>query len=402
MNDMKIFKIEEETPSLINENDFDEALAVSLHQRYGDRISVDFPNPLNDHRYILRSKGWVGQVPISEDIMIHILPKVPIANLFRMLEYAYKLKPFDFLEGVTHIEALSELFEHLASILAKNVLDRVRKGLYRSYVEREDALPYLRGRVLFMPSLRSSARGALQLQCEYEEHTADLIENRILARTLFLLPKLGLKRGDVQRRVRQAFRAICGIVGVTPIEPHEYRALLYHRLNEDYRPMHALCRFFLEHCGPGIQAGEHDFIPFLVNMPALFESFVAGWLRANLEDIRVIEQYHASLDPTGSFSFRIDLVLEDPASGKILAVMDTKYKREDAPGEADLQQVVAYAARMNTKNAFLIYPSAATRPVDLQAGRISVRSLIFDIGVDPDEAGRVLLERLKEVLACDS
>ena len=67
-------------------------------------------------------------------------------------------------------------------------------------------------------------------------------------------------------------------------------------------------------------------------------------------------QYHASLDESGTFSFRIDLVLRDVSSDRVLAVLDTKYKRNHDPEESDIQQIVAYSVRMNTKNAFLIYP----------------------------------------------
>ena len=53
------------------------------------------------------------------------------------------------------------------------------------------------------------------------------------------------------------------------------RDRLYHRLNQDYQPMHGLCRFFLEHSGPTHQDGDSAMIPFVVHMPALFEKFVA-------------------------------------------------------------------------------------------------------------------------------
>jgi hypothetical protein len=78
--------------------------------------------------------------------------------------------------------------------------------------------------------------------------------------------------------------------------------------------------------------------------------------------------------------------------------MDTKYKRHNQPEEADIQQIVAYAVRMNTKNAFLIYPSKITKPVTLHVGDVTVRSLTFDISNEPDEGGRLFLEKLTEIL----
>jgi len=396
---MDVLSLEEEQPLEIPEKDFDEATALRLHQVYGERIKIEFPSPLNNHCYVLQSKGCIGQIPVSDDKLLQILPKVPIVNLFRMLEYAYNLKSFRFLDGVTGVNSLNDLFENLVSILAKRVLDRARKGLYRGYIREEQSLPYLRGRLLLLPSFRASMHGSTKLECEYEEHTADLIDNRILAWTLFLLPRFGLKREDVRRQVGQAYRALSGMVKVTRMDACDCINLLYHRLNEDYRPMHGLCRFFLEHCGPGIEAGEHEFIPFILNMPTLFESFVAEWLRANIPRyMHLTPQYHASLDETGTFSFRIDLVLSDVSSDSVLAVLDTKYKRHHEPEESDIQQIVAYAVRMNTKNTFLIYPSAVTKSVVLHVGDVSVHSLTFDIGIDPDEGGRLFLEELSRAI----
>jgi len=73
-------------------------------------------------------------------------------------------------------------------------------------------------------------------------------------------------------------------------------------------------------------------------------------------------------------------------------------KRKEAPEEADIQQIVAYAVRMNTQTAILVYPSMATQSVDLKVGEVNVRSLIFNIGVDLDEAGRTFLEKLMKLV----
>jgi 5-methylcytosine-specific restriction endonuclease McrBC regulatory subunit McrC len=134
-------------------------------------------------------------------------------------------------------------------------------------------------------------------------------------------------------------------------------------------------------------------------MPILFESFVAKWLQANLPAAILLEkQYKADLDELGMFVFRIDLVLIDVASDRVLAVLDTKYKRKERPEEADIQQIVAYAVRMNTQKAILIYPSTDTQAVYLTVGEVNLCSIIFDIGIDPDEAGRSFLEKMMTVV----
>lgn len=395
---MPIYSLTEENRSEFPKNEFNEQLAVKIFTDYSDYIDIKFPNAVYKC-YSLKPTGYIGYLPISEDTSIQIQSKVPINNVFKMLEYAYGLKSFKFLDGIVQVKEFSELYESLAMVLANRVLDRNRKGLYREYIKKDGQLPYIRGRILVAPSLRHSLRGSVNLDCEYSENTADIMDNRILAWTLYRIPRLDIKRDEVRRLVSRAYRSILGEVAVDSINPKDCINRLYNRLNEDYRPMHALCRFFLEQCGPVTDNGKHEFIPFVLYMPVLFESFVAEWLRANLPPgITLKPQHWVDLDKENKLSFRIDLVLIDTSSGDVLAVMDTKYKRSTNPTQADINQIHTYAAMMNTKNAFLIYPSNETKCLSFKIKDITIRSIIFDISKNPDVAGRLFLEELKNMI----
>jgi 5-methylcytosine-specific restriction enzyme subunit McrC len=392
---MQVFSFEEEENLPIPKADFSETDAITLNRVHGKKIKIEWPNPLNNYCYILRSRGYVGQIPLSDDVSLSIFPKVPLSNLFRMLEYAYNLESFQFLEGKSKAESLEDIFENLALVLAKRILDRVRKGLYHDYLDKVHSMQYLRGRIHIVPSLLALMRGSLNVVCNYEDYTADLKDNQIITWTLYVLPKFHFQREEVRRSVRQAYHVLSRVAKLRLIHPNECKNRFYHRLNEDYRPMHGLCRFFLEHSGPALETGKHEFIPFVLNMPDLFQSFIAEWLHAHLsEEYHVSKQYHAKLDTAGNFYFLIDLVLTDSTTKRTLAVLDTKYKRAAAPVESDIQQVVAYAVRMDTENAFLIYPSTHTQSDRMDVGKIRVQSLSFDISEDPDEAGHTFIENL--------
>jgi len=174
----------------------------------------------------------------------------------------------------------------------------------------------------------------------------------------------------------------------------------YHRLNQDYEVLHAICRLFLEHSGPGSGSGDHSMILFTVHMPQLFERFVALWLQSHLGDPHKVQiQHFAPLESTEKMSYRIDVVIQDPRSGEPLAVMDTKYKVGEAPVEADVNQVVAYAVEMGVNRAFLVYPSAAGASLKAKVGYITVEGLSFDIGADYEQEGRRFREELLLKLA---
>ena len=381
----------EETDLAVPKNQLGEELAAAF---YGDpRFQLDSP-PGKDNPYRLRSKGWVGQIPIG-NMLVVVQPKVPIASIFGMLEVAYQLKSFKIFDGETAVQSLEEIYERIASILAKRVSDRFRKGLYRSYVERDDDLEFVRGRIDIRGNMRNAVVGAPRLRCHFEELTADLEENSILLWALYSASRLGLQRDEVKRQVRRAFRSLIGNVSLEPKSARDCVGRFYHRLNDDYQPMHGLARFLIEHAGPTTHAGKHEFLPFAVKMPTLFEAFVAEWLKQNLPDeLKVDPKYHARLDANADLSFEIDLVLHDRESGAAIAVLDTKYKLAGLPSAADLQQVVSYAVELGVTRAWLVYPFGISRPIRVRVGNVDVETVGIDLDRPIEESGRDFIETI--------
>lgn len=389
---MIILELDEENPCKLSEDKLDVETAKTLQREHKKKISLE--HNLWDNSYTLRSNGYIGYIPVNDSYTIRIQPKVAVNNVFRMLEYAYKLKSFELLEGLTNVDSCEDFFERFVNILARRILDRNRKGLYCDYLEKSDSLSHLRGRTRILQTTVSMLRGSLAPTCEFEEHTPDLAENQILLWTLYQLRQFQIKREDVKSVVRKAYRELVSKVSLNHIEPSDCIDRFYNRLNEDYRPLHGLCRFFLEHVGPGIERGNYDFLPFVIHMPSLFESFVAEWLRENMpSEYKVKKQHTATLDAEGKFQFRIDLVITDAMTGKTMCVLDTKYKASQKPEENDICQVHTYAAKMDTRNAYLIYPSVTT-PLESSIDDIMVRSIVFDLSQDPDRAGFMFLREL--------
>ena len=234
---------------------------------------------------------------------------------------------------------------------------------------------------------------AVELLCHYEEHTSDIEDNQILGWTLHKIARSGMCSERVLPTVRCAFRTLQGLSTLKPFQPEICIKRLYNRLNIDYQPIHALCRFFLENSGPTHKTGDRTFIPFVVNMARLFELFVAEWLKMHLPGIYKIKcQEHISFD--SAFSFDIDLVIYDTETGDPVCVIDTKYKDPETIATNDIAQVVAYAETKNCRNAILIYPEKVLKPIDTFIGRNRVRTLWFEIDKDISESGENLLRML--------
>jgi 5-methylcytosine-specific restriction enzyme subunit McrC len=296
---------------------------------------------------------------------------------------------------------LDDIYERIVSILARRVIDRARKGLYRGYIGESDDLPYMRGTIDMLGAVLNTVRGIAKIPCSYEEHTADLKENQILCWTLNQVRRQALVRDKVKSELDQARRVLAGTISFQRFLPKDCVQKFYHRLNYDYQPMHGLCRFILEQTGPGIHAGDRSFFPFEVNMPLLFQSFAAEWLRANAPSgITIHCKHRAQLDANYEMQIEIDILLIEESSHKAIAVLDTKYKTSELPPKDDIHQIAFYAGELHVDHGMFVYPSSVAKQFHMEhANKVTIESLVFDIGRAPEVAGAAFLESLKRTLA---
>ncbi|MBD1858005.1 restriction endonuclease [Leptolyngbya sp. FACHB-1624] len=380
-------------------------LGTLLWQAYGENgtvrrggIKVEFPSPITGGQWRFTSQGWVGYIPLSDEIGFRLQPKVPHTNIFGMLEYAYNLKSFQFLDGFSHSGTLEEFYSFLANVLAQRILDRARKGLYRTYVSKSDRMNFVRGRIDSRYLVQKPWE--VKIKCHSTEHTPDIEENQILLWTLRRIITCGVCNAHALTNVRRAYRALQGSISLEYVTSQDCIKRIYNRLDSDYKPLHALCRFFLEQSGPSRTKGDHQTFPFLLNMARLYELFVAEWLKAHRishlqpYNLDVRSQHQIDINQDGSLSFSVDLVLFDLTTGQIHYVLDTKHKIPVAPTTKDIAQIVAYATAERCSEAVLIYPESLQKPLDVNLQNIRVRSLSFALEKDLLNAGNVFLENL--------
>ena len=386
----RIIELPEYQLATFEQDSIPESVGQKIYHNYAKEIEIEFPNPKTKYQWHLKSKGRVGNIPITPEFHIAIRPKVPINNLFGMLDYAYNLK-IKFPQGSIQCQSLQESYERLANILAQKILERCRKGLYRDYLSKTERLAYIRGRVDVRSALQKP--WDVKLKCHYNEQTGDIEDNQILAWTLFIIGRSGLCRESVSSTVRKAFHALQGFVTLKHFKSEACIDRNYHRLNQDYQLLHALCRFFLDNTGPSHESGDREMLPFLIDMANLYEQFVAEWLKANTPKGFFVKQQHRVTHDKNYFD-RIDLLLGDSETNEILYVLDTKYKAPDKVDNTDRNQVVTYATLLNCKNAILIYPQTLKASKDQQIGDIRVRSLTFSLDSDLNQAGKTFLTSL--------
>jgi 5-methylcytosine-specific restriction enzyme subunit McrC len=116
-------------------------------------------------------------------------------------------------------------------------------------------------------------------------------------------------------------------------------------------------------------------------------------LRAHLPERFSLQiQSHFTIADNNDLRFIIDLVLTDVQSGETICVLDTKYKRPQAPAQSDIEQAIAYAVAKGSREAILVYPVEIDRPLDADIGGIHVRSMTFSLEDDLEAAGNQFLD----------
>jgi 5-methylcytosine-specific restriction enzyme subunit McrC len=375
--------------------------------------------------YRVNPRYEVGYFRLKSGRCIQIASKVPISNVFSLLGASYifyaNASPFQD-ETVPYAQSrdnpLQALVEHFATLV--DVV--LREGLLKRYIEQEENLHTLRGRLLFEQQLRNNLVSKNRIFCRFTTFDVDNPENRTILWTLLLLRRAGIWPDHLKQKL-MAQTLHFGGVSVVPIRQRQWPPFTYDRLNERYREVHSWCRFFIEQMTISSVTGKIEFHGFRLNMFELFERFVFSMFkRATRKRVEIrIEKMRLPFDTGGRVGIHPDLLIRGRS---FVAVGDAKYKvtENDEGKHPDLYQIVAYSTALgltdsvNRPQAFLIYPrSECTKSLegDLNilttpngGSTLTVRTLWFDLFGDKvieraiamaesaiDAAGRELIAR---------
>jgi 5-methylcytosine-specific restriction enzyme subunit McrC len=302
---------------------------------------------------VLDPRQYVGIVVFPSGKHFEVVPKVPIENLFYMISVAFNLDPFR--REAAKFERLEELLAAIARIFAGLVEDRIAEGLYRSYVESQDNLHFLRGRINFAEDLRQNLISRHRVHCTYADFTWDIEENQVLRQVAHLLSGWNFD-ADLRLRLSRLDRALTEVMPVT-LPASAVSRFRYNRFNEDYRHSHQLCRLFLEGASLSEHFGLWDSRTFLVDMNMLFELFVTEILKKRAAGgLEVSAQVDLSLAEKNCIPIRPDILIKE--RGKTIVVADCKYKRIEAEtlNNHDYYQVLAYCTATAAPRGLIIYP----------------------------------------------
>jgi 5-methylcytosine-specific restriction enzyme subunit McrC len=332
---------------------------------------------------------------------------IPVANIWRMLVYAWDLyKPgMELQQTPDHIARCANATDLLASMLAEEAERIERRGLERGYRPERQSLACPRGRWDLAASVASGSLGSGRIVCDSDEFTGDTPLNRILIATIDrLLVQLGLDQRVRNRLVR--IRPVFAVAVSRPLSTEDFRRAGIHRQAAGYRIAIVICELIWRLGVPDDRDGSARLRSLVDDdrlMARIWERFLLNFYRHHAPGFKPNQVRSITMPwPAEPLcperaddllllpQMRLDVVLENDER---TIIIDAKWYREalvsrgDVGGEerirsAHLSQIMiyvrAYAARWPQRpipSGALLYPES-NRPV-LGA----VRSLGHVVGV---------------------
>lgn len=375
-------------------------------------------------RVSLQAAGHVGLIPLNERVVMNVVPRVPVANLSRLLRVSQHMP--DFLLSERGYERDDEWNESLLDLYARTLVERVEtiasSGLLREYQREESDTSFPRGRILFGPTFtRLRPRGIThKVTTSRFGRTADHPTNRCLKYTVwFLADRLRRlsRSGRGRRELLLRLSTLYELFGEVRLD-HSL-AFLRDPQVRGARPLPSLRRYYrpaldiavaivLEHAIKLEGQKTAVELPSLVlNTGKVFESYLRTTLRQHAldgpSDIEVLdgntEGKRPLFDSPPSEDATPDIVLRSRDDGSYPVVIEVK--NIPAFGNSSrtaIEQAITYAATYRCNRLVLAHPRGRGQTftgLRLQGriGDLALYQYVFDLSSDSLDSEDARLSR---------
>ncbi|MCY3541367.1 MAG: hypothetical protein F4X56_08435 [Gammaproteobacteria bacterium] len=358
----------------LTSSDFD-AVSTLLEISNTDRLNSIFQYSKKDGVDCLWVQNYVGVIRTESDCQFEILPKiskkVAVESardlLVRML---VELQSSRVKQGtVADLQAFNlPILEVVLRYFLEQTTNVVRQGIARTYVEVQDNVVFLRGKLQLSEHLKRNLIHRSSFYCEYDEFEVNRPINRLIKRALEIINRVSRDARNLQT-CRELMFWFDRVPASTNVD-QDFRAVRQDRLVQHYALAMPTCRLILKELNPLSQQGEHRTMSLLFDMNTVFQDYVVAKLGERLSDWEITAQASGkhlveSIDGVPKFALKPDIELRNRLSG-LHFIADCKWKLVDLEkrtcgiSQADMYQLYAYCKKclpdQENKCVLLIYP----------------------------------------------
>lgn len=204
-----------------------------------------------------------------------------------MLSYAFQTLNQENYEDVA-AESFDEMYDLLAAILAKGIGIQLKQGLYREYINRQEELPVMRGKINLPGTIKNRLVRKQLLTCDYDELSENNLLNQIIKTAVMLL----LRNAKVKAEYKDDLKKkMLFFSDVDKLEPTSIRwsSIRFQRNNQTYRMLISICQLIIEGMLITTDAGEYRLASFVdeQRMCRLYEKFILEYYSKHFPELSV-------------------------------------------------------------------------------------------------------------------
>jgi 5-methylcytosine-specific restriction enzyme subunit McrC len=227
-----------------------------------------------------------------------------------MLSYAFQTLNQSTYDNVA-VEEFEDMYNLFAAILAKGVGFQLKQGLYREYLNRQEDMAVMRGKINMPGTIKNKLDRRQVLTCEYDELSENNQLNQILKSTIMLLlhhAKVKLEYKDDLKKKMLFFS------NVDTLEPSSitWTSIRFQRNNQTYRMLISICQLIIEGMLITTDKGDYKLASFVdeQRMCRLYEKFI-------------LEYYSQKFPSLTVSASQIPWALDDSSKGTMLPIMQS-------------------------------------------------------------------------------
>ncbi|MCG7338851.1 5-methylcytosine-specific restriction endonuclease system specificity protein McrC [Staphylococcus sp. ACRSN] len=294
---------------------------------------------------------------------------IEIKNIYYMLSYAFTiLKENGYKEVLT--EQFNNSTELYTEILVKGVSNQIKRGLHYEYVEQQESLTTLRGKIDISQSIRNQDFMNKKLSCTYDEFSKDNYMNQIIKTTMLSLLKNRITKK--QKKNIKNLLAYFENIKILNIRTINWN-LRFSRNNKTYKMLISICQLIIEGLLQDKSEGSKQLMDFIdeQRMSRLYEKFIFEYYKQEFPQLSVTASHIPwSLDNNEAKmlpSMKSDIML---SCNNNYLIIDAKYYTKSLQSFYDTYKI-------HSANLYQIFTYVKNQDMNLKVKQAKVSGMLL-------------------------
>ncbi|WP_436955635.1 5-methylcytosine-specific restriction endonuclease system specificity protein McrC [Staphylococcus sp. AS1337] len=294
---------------------------------------------------------------------------IAIKNIYYMLSYAYKV-----LNEKGYRKVATEDFENAidlyAAILIKGISIQLKRGLHHEYVEEQESLKIVRGKINITESIKNLDIMNQKLNCSYDEFSINTYMNKIIKTTMILL----LKSEISKERKKKIKKLLLFFEKVDTLDKRNINwNLQFTRNNKTYKMLTAICYLITKGLLQSKRDGSNQLMDYSdeQQLSRLFEKFTFEYYKKEFPQLTVTSSYIPWMVDDGIRDMlpvmKTDIIL---SYNNEYLIIDTKYYAKTLQNNYD-------AKKIHSGNLYQIFTYVKNLDIDLKEKSAKVSGMLL-------------------------